>query len=67
MSYERGLSRKNYSHAGRNEIFLCSQPLKLRSGLAVRCCARCQFQISGVCSPILLSEECSAESAVLLS
>lgn len=35
MSYERGLSRKNYSCAGRSEIILCSQPLKLHCGLAV--------------------------------
>jgi len=35
MSYERGLSRKNYYCAGRNEIFLGSQSLKSRCGLAV--------------------------------
>jgi len=35
MSYERGLSRKNYSCAGGNEEFLCNQPLKLPCGLAV--------------------------------
>lgn len=67
MSYERGLSRKNYSCAGRSEVFLCSQPLKLHGGLAVML-RRTQVPDLGVCSPILLlSEELSAERAVLLS
>jgi len=60
MSYERGLSRTNYSCAGGNEIFLCSQPLKLRCGLAVML-RRMQAPDLGGCSPILLlSEELSA-------
>ncbi len=67
MSYERGLSRKNYSCAGRSEVFLCSQPLKLHCGLAVML-RQTQVPDLGVCSPILLlSEELSAERAVLLS
>lgn len=67
MSYERGLSRKNYSCAACSEIFLCSQPLKLHCGLAV-ILRRTQVPDLGVCSPILrLSEELSAERAVLLS
>jgi hypothetical protein len=67
MSYERGLSRKNYSYAGRSEEFLCNQPLKLHCGLAVML-RRTQSPDLGVCSPILLLiEELSAERAVLLS
>ena len=67
MSYERGLSRKNYSRAGGNEVFLCRQPLKLHCGLAVLL-RRTQDPDLGGCSPILLlSEELSAERAVLLS
>jgi len=67
MSYERGLSRKNYSRAGGNEVFLCRQPLKLDCGLAVLL-RRTQDPDLGGCSPILLlSEELSAERAVLLS
>jgi len=67
MSYERGLSRKNYAYAGGNEVFLCRQPLKLHCGLAV-ILRQTQGPDLGVCSPILLlSEELSAERAVLLS
>jgi len=67
MSYERGLSRKNYTRAGRNEVFLVSQPLKLHCGLAVLL-RRTQVPDLSGCSPILLlSEELSAERAVLLS
>ncbi len=64
---KKGLSRKNYSRAGGNEVFLCRQPLKLPCGLAVM---RRWTQVPdlGGCSPILLlSEELSAERAVLLS
>jgi hypothetical protein len=67
MSYERGLSRKTYSCAGRSEVFLCNQPLKLHCGLAVM---RRQTQGSdlGVCSLILLlSEELGAERSELVS
>ncbi len=65
MSYERGLSRKNYSCAGRSEVFLCSQPLKPRRGLAVMLHRTQVPDLSG-CSPILLlTEELSAERAVL--
>jgi len=71
MSYERGLSRKNYCCAGRSEIFPGSQSLKSRCGLAVLL-RRAQDPDLGGCSPILLlslllSEELSAEKAVLLS
>jgi hypothetical protein len=67
MSYERGLSRKNYSCAGRSEILPGSQSLKSRCGLAVLL-RRTQDPDLGVCSLILLlSEELSAERAVLLS
>jgi len=66
MSYERGLSRKNYSCAGGNEVFLCNQPLKLTCGLAVMR-RRTQDPDLSICSPILLSEELSAERTVLLS
>jgi len=67
MSYERGLSRKNYYCAGRNEIILGSQSLKLRCGLAALL-RRTQDPDLSVCSPILLlSKELSAERAVLLS
>src|SRR5712691_10253657 len=66
MSYERGLSRENYSCAACSEIFLCSQPLKLHCGLAV-ILRRTQVPDPGVCSPILLGEELSAERAVLCS
>ena len=67
MSYERGLSRKNYSRAGRDEVFLGSQSLKSRCGLAELLRRTQDPDLSG-CSPILLlSEELSAERAVLLS
>jgi hypothetical protein len=67
MSYERGLSRKNYSCAGRSEVFLCSQPLKIHCGLAVML-RQLQVPDLGGCSPVpLLTEELSAESAALLS
>lgn len=67
MSYERGLSIKNYSYAGRSEVFLCNQPLKLHCGLAVLL-RRAPDPDLGGCSPILLSsEELSAERAVLVS
>ncbi len=67
MSYERGLSRKNYSHAGGNEVYLCRQPLKLHCGLAVML-RRTHGPDLGGRSPILLrSEELGAERAVLLS
>ncbi len=66
MSYERGLSRKNYSRTGGKEVFPCSQPLKLQCGLAVML-RRTPDPDLGVCSPILLlNEEFSAERAVLL-
>jgi hypothetical protein len=67
MSYERGLSRKNFSCAACSENNSCSQPLKLHFGLAVLL-RQTQGPDLGGCSPILLlSEELSAESTVLLS
>ncbi len=67
MSYERGLSRKNYSCAGPQKVFLCRQSLKLHCGLAV-ILRRARDPDLGVRSPILLSsEELSAERARLVS
>jgi len=67
MSYERGLSRKNFSCAACSKVFLGSQPLKLHFGLAVLL-RQTEDPDLGGCSPILRwSEELSAEWAVLLT
>ncbi len=67
MSYERGLSRKNFSRAACIKNNSCSQPLKLHFGLAV-ILRQTDGPEFGVCSPILRwSEEFSAENIVLLS
>ena len=67
MSYERGLSRKNFSCAACIENNSCSQPLKLHFGLAVLL-RQGQVPELGGCSPILRrSVEFSTEGTVLLS
>ena len=66
MSYERGLSRKNFSCAACIKNNSCSQPLKLRFGLAVLL-RQTQGPEFGACSPILRrSEGFSAEGTVVL-
>jgi hypothetical protein len=67
MSYERGLSRKNFSPAACSENSSGRQPLKLHFGLAV---ILSQTQDPGLDdrSPILrLSEEFSAERTELFT
>ena len=66
MSHERGCQEKTTPVPAATKVFLCSQPLKSRCGLAVLL-RRTQDPDLGGCSPILLIEELNAERAVLLS
>jgi len=67
MSYERGCQEKTTPVRGCSEIFLCSQPLKLRCGLAVMAALGARPRIR-LCSPILqLNGEFRVDGVVLLS